>query len=65
MGKRPGAAMCGADATLFAGLAAVATPHFDTPVRDALLKFPNLVAYHDRIMRRFYPAFAKAEPALA
>ena len=60
-----GAAMCGADATLFAGLAAVATPHFDTPVRDALLKFPNLVTYHDRIMRRFYPAFAKAEPALA
>jgi glutathione S-transferase len=53
-----GETVCGADATLYAGLAAVLTPHFDTPVRDALLTHPNLVAFHDRMAQRFYPSFA-------
>src|SRR5579859_973349 len=60
-----GETMGGADATLFAGLSAVLTPHFDTPVRDALLKHPNLVAFSQRMMQRFYPVPAKAEPATA
>ena len=55
-----GETICGADATLFAGLAAVLTPHFDTPIRDALLQHPNLVAYANRMMARFYPTFAPA-----
>jgi glutathione S-transferase len=63
LGDKPyitGETICGADATLFAGLAAVLTPHFDTPVRDALLAHPNLVAYARRMMARFYPSFAPA-----
>ncbi|MGZ3376169.1 MAG: glutathione S-transferase C-terminal domain-containing protein [Phenylobacterium sp.] len=60
-----GETMGGADATLFAGLSAVLTPHFDTPIRDAALRHPNLVAFSNRMMRRFYPALAKAEPEIA
>jgi glutathione S-transferase len=60
-----GEIMGGADASLFAGLSAALTPHFDTPVRDALLKHPNLVAYSERMMARFYPSLAAAEPVPA
>jgi glutathione S-transferase len=60
-----GEPICGADATLFAGLASALSPHFDTPVRDAILKHPNLVAYHDRMRARFYPAGAEAESVAA
>ena len=72
LGDKPyitGETICGADATLFAGLAAILSPHFDTPVRDALLQYPNLVAYAGRMMARFYPTFVsaipKAEPVAA
>lgn len=57
-----GEVLGGADATLFAGLSAVVTPHFDTPVRDALLAHENLVAYAETMGARFYPA-AVAQPA--
>jgi glutathione S-transferase len=60
-----GELICGADATLFAGLTAALSPHFDTPVRDAILGHTNLVAYHDRMRARFYPANAEAESAAA
>lgn len=60
-----GDTICGADATLFAGLSAVMTPFFDTPVRDAALKHANLVAYVERMMARFYPEFAARERAVA
>lgn len=60
-----GETMGGADATLFAGLSAVLTPHFDTPIRDAALKHPNLAAYSERMMQRFYPAPVAPEPAAA
>lgn len=53
MGDRP----CGADAFLFACLIGAMTPFFDTPVRDAALKFPTLVAYVSRMVDRFYPDF--------
>ena len=49
------------DASLFGAVAAIGTPHFDTPVRDALMRHPNLVAYRDRMTARFYPDFAAAE----
>lgn len=57
----------GADATLFGGLASVLTPHFDTPVRDTLLRHANLVAYSQRMMARYYPSLATSdlEAALA
>ncbi|THD62221.1 glutathione S-transferase family protein [Phenylobacterium sp.] len=58
-----GKTMGGADASLFAGVAAAAAPHFDSPVRDAVLQHPNLIAYRDRMMARFYPQMARARAA--
>jgi glutathione S-transferase len=52
-GKRP----CGADATVFAMLAAVLTPHFDSELKRRTEGFGTLVAYVDRLMARFYPEF--------
>jgi glutathione S-transferase len=66
IGEQPyltGGAPCGADATVFAGLGAVLTPHFDTPVRDALLTHANLVAYVERMNAQFYPDVATAAAA--
>ena len=53
MGDEP----CGADAFIFAALAGTMTPFFDTPVRDAAIGYPRLVAYVSRMMDRFYPEF--------
>ncbi len=53
MGERP----CGADALVFAALAGVMTPHFASPLRDAAISRPTLVAYVTRMMDRFYPEF--------
>lgn len=53
MGDKP----CGADAFIFATLAGAMTPFFDTPVRDAAISYPRLVAYVSRMMDRFYPEF--------
>ena len=55
-----GAQPCGADATAFAWLAGCLVPLFDSPVRDKMAGMANLVAYRDRMMQEFYPAFAKA-----
>lgn len=54
MGEEP----CGADAFIFAALAGTMTPFFDTPVRDAAISYPRLVAYVSRMMDRYYPEFA-------
>ena len=56
MGSRP----CGADATVFAVLAALYTPEFPCQLRTAALRFANLTAYCDRLMALFYPDFAWA-----
>jgi glutathione S-transferase len=64
MGDRP----CGADATVFGGLAAILTPFFESELRRQAESFPNLVAYVDRMMAEFYPEFAwpaASEPACA
>jgi len=53
-----GAQPCGADATVFAFVACVLTPVFQSPVRDKMAAAANLVAYHDRMMKEFFPAFA-------
>lgn len=47
---------CGADATVFAFIAAVMSPLSQTAYRDAALAKPNLVAYRDRMMARFFPS---------
>jgi glutathione S-transferase len=51
---------CGADASIFAQLATVLTPFFDSPVRDAVMRHPNLVAYSDRMMASYFPEYAPA-----
>jgi glutathione S-transferase len=53
MGSRP----CGADATVFAVLAMILTPHFDSELRCRAEGFGNLTAYVDRLMAQFYPEF--------
>ncbi len=53
MGDKP----CGADAFVFATLAAAMTPFFDTPIRTDAISRPRLVAYVSRMMDRFYPEF--------
>ncbi len=50
MGEKP----CGADATVFALVAHLLTPVFDTPIRTAAEKHKNLVDYRDRILRRYF-----------
>lgn len=51
MGDRP----CGADATVFSFVAHWLAPAFVTPVRTAAEMHQNLVAYRDRMQRRYFP----------
>jgi len=67
-GPRPSAA----DATAFAFLAGALSPFFDQPLRARAERLPNLVAYTNRMMARFYPEFdwaaaraARREPEFA
>ena len=53
-----GEAPHGADATVFGAVAACLSRVFETPVRAAAESHANLVAYRDRLMKRFYPDFA-------
>jgi glutathione S-transferase len=53
MGDEP----CGADAFVFATLAAAMTPYFPSALRDHAIRFSNLVAYVTRMFDRFYPDF--------
>ncbi len=62
LGDQPylfGEAPCSMDATLFAFTASAATPFFDSSIRQAAERYPNLVDYQWRMMDRYY------EPALA
>ncbi len=47
-----------ADASAFASIASVLTPHFDTPLLAAAQKHKNLVAYAKRGMTRWFPELA-------
>lgn len=61
LGDKPylfGGRPVGVDATVFAILAQLMTPFFDSELRDRAEGFGNLVAYVDRMMARFYPEFA-------
>ncbi len=61
MGKAP----CGADASVFAFVAGCLVSRFTCPIRAAAEQRPNLVAYRDRMMQRYFPDFAKAKTAAA
>jgi glutathione S-transferase len=45
------------DAIAFAQVAAILTAFFDSPLRRRAERFEALIAYRDRMMRRFYPGF--------
>lgn len=59
VGDRP----CGADATLFGQLTALLTPPLGSPVRDAILRHPNLVRYVERITAEYFAAAPAAATA--
>ena len=52
MGDKP----CWADATVYAFVAGVLTPAFETPIRTAAEGMANLVAYRDRLTAQYFPA---------
>jgi glutathione S-transferase len=58
MGDRP----TGIDAMAAAVLAEALTPHFDTPLRREAESFPNLVAYTDRMLQRYFQQTLNGEP---
>jgi glutathione S-transferase len=51
MGSRP----CGADATVFAFVAGILTPYFNSRLHTHALRHANLIAYRDRLQREYYP----------
>lgn len=53
MGNEP----CGADAAVFAHVANGLCPHFDGFTLRIAQKYPNLRAYNDRCMARWFPEF--------
>jgi glutathione S-transferase len=59
-GDRP----CGADATALGFIASVLCPLFESPMRQAAEANANLIAYRDRLMRRYYPEFIASEAIL-
>ena len=62
LGDKPylmGERACGADATMFAMLAGILTPFFESRLRDLALGHRNLAAYAERMMRLYYPEFER------
>jgi glutathione S-transferase len=58
LGDKPflfGETPCGADATVFAFASGCLAPIAESPLRDAALSKPNLVAYRERMMCRCFP----------
>ena len=53
-GDRP----VGSEAVIFTILATTVNPYFDSPLHEKFAALPNLVAYVDRMMDRFYPEHA-------
>ncbi len=52
MGPQPS----GADATVFAFIAAVSVPPMPTPLKDAVVRHANLLAYVERLQARYFGA---------
>ncbi len=62
LGDKPylmGERACGADATMFAMLAGILTPFFESRLRDLALGHRNLAAYVKRMMQFYYPEFGR------
>ena len=54
-----GTAPCGADASVWSMVASALCAHFNTAIRDHAETLPNLVAYRDRGMKRWFPELAE------
>lgn len=52
-----GAAPCSADAVVFPTIAGMAIDRFQTDLHDLVHAHPNLIAYRDRCMTRWFPDF--------
>jgi glutathione S-transferase len=66
IGDKPylvGPTPCAADASVFAMLVLLMDPATRSATHDAALAKPNLVAYRDRIMKKYFPDFAAADQA--
>jgi glutathione S-transferase len=50
--------ICGADATVYAFMAGILCPHFDSQLRVSAEKLTNIVSYCERMRRKFHPAAA-------
>lgn len=61
MGETP----CGADASVWSAVAGALCAHFDTPIRDHAESLPNLTAYRDRGMQRWYPELKRTDATTA
>ena len=59
LGERPS----GADATVFAFVAASLSDELDSPIREHAASLSNLVAYRDRMMAQHHPAFHERKAA--
>lgn len=61
LGDKPwliGPEPCHADASVWASVTSVLCPHFEGPLRDHAQRHPNLAAYRDRGMQRWFPELA-------
>ena len=58
-----GAEPCGADASVWSAVAQVLCARFETPLRHHAAARPNLVAYRDRGMARWFPDLARGSAA--
>ena len=61
LGTKPylmGDEACGADATVFGIITSILTPPLDSPLRDAMSKHRNLVAYCDRVTQQYFGEMA-------
>lgn len=62
LGDKPwllGETPCGADATVWSFVLGALCPYFASPIRDHGEKLPQLVAYRDRGLTRWYPELAR------
>ena len=59
-----GESPCGADATAYAFLAVLASPHFDTPYAAQLRSFPALTAYIARMHGRYFGQSPDKSPSM-
>jgi glutathione S-transferase len=64
LGEKPflmGAKPCAADAFVFGVITSILTPPLNSPIREAMQRRANLVAYRDRITSQYFAGSRSAE----